>query len=74
MNKRIVSGHEMRKFGKMVNKLFPDKAWCVFTFDFGPGGIGNYLSNAQRPDMIKALREMADHLERGSVFPTPEHN
>ncbi|MGV3588580.1 MAG: hypothetical protein ACO1OF_16360 [Adhaeribacter sp.] len=73
-NQRLISGHEMRKFGNMVKKLFPGKAFCVFTFDFGPGGVGNYLSNANREDMIKALREMADALEQGKVFPTPENN
>lgn len=69
-----VSGAEMRALGSVINEMFPGMGWCVFTFNFGPGGMGNYLANANREDMVKALRELADHLENGKVFPTPEHN
>jgi len=32
-------------------------------FEFGEGGWSTYCSNAQRPDMIRFLRKMADTLE-----------
>lgn len=39
--------------------------FALLLFDFGPGGFSTYISNAQRADMIKALREQADVLEKG---------
>lgn len=49
--------------------------WCLITFGFNAPGIGNYVSNASRPDMITALRELADQLEAGQTnerFPFKE--
>ena len=45
--------------------------FALLTFDFGDDGpkYGGYISNAQRPDMIKALREAADVLEAGQDIP-----
>jgi len=74
MANNYISGADMRALGGVINEMFPGVGWCVFTFSFGPGGIGNYISNANREDMVKALREMADNLENGGVFPTPENN
>ena len=39
-------------------------AVLLFEFADGPGGWSTYVSNAQREDMIKALREQADALEK----------
>jgi hypothetical protein len=39
--------------------------FCLLTFPFNSPNITNYVSNANREDMIKALRETADRLERG---------
>ena len=42
----------------------PPMGFMLMMFDFGPPGkFMTYFSNAQREDMIKALREQADHLE-----------
>ena len=41
-----------------LNVLF-----AVLLFTEGPGGFSAYSSSAQRPDMVKALREMADRLD-----------
>lgn len=43
----------------------PPLGFMLMVFDFGPGGekFNAYFSNAQREDMIKVLREQADHLE-----------
>lgn len=47
--------------------------FCVLAFDnsapSGNGGITQYVSNCERADMIKALRETADRFERGEVVP-----
>lgn len=38
--------------------------FATMLFTAGPGGFSTYVSNAAREDMIKALREQADGLER----------
>lgn len=48
-------------FGKM--------GFALIVFEFGKPGISNYISNAERKDMIKALREMADKLEKHQDIP-----
>ena len=49
---------------KMVKKNWPDRklGFAVLVFDFGDGGHVAYMSNAQRDDMVKALRELAASL------------
>lgn len=37
--------------------------WALLWFGFGAPGIASYMSNGQRSDMIKMLRETADRLE-----------
>ncbi len=37
--------------------------FAVLGFTVGPGGTMTWASNAERPGMVKALREMADKLE-----------
>lgn len=38
--------------------------FALVVFEFGDPKVGNYISNVQRDDMILALRELADRLER----------
>lgn len=42
----------------------PKVAFAVLLFSMGEAGWSSWCSNTQRGDMIKALREMADNLER----------
>ena len=49
-----------------------EQVGCLFAvlfFEPGSGGWATYVSNANRADMIKALREQANHLERGTSVP-----
>jgi hypothetical protein len=39
--------------------------FAVMLFTPGPGGWSTWVSNAERPDMVKALREMATNLAAG---------
>lgn len=43
--------------------------FCVLVFDDMEGGVTQYVSNADRPGMIKALRETADRLEKREDLP-----
>lgn len=36
--------------------------FALVMFDFGPGGYLAYASDGQRGDMIKALKELLDHM------------
>lgn len=38
--------------------------FCLLVYGFNAPGIANYVSNNRRQDMIEALRETADRLER----------
>ncbi len=43
--------------------------FCLLVFEFGIPEMGNYVSNAERSDMILALRETAKRLEAGEDIP-----
>jgi len=55
--------------GHAVNLVFGKMGFALLVFEFGKPGIGNYISNAQRSDMIQALRETADRLEKNQDIP-----
>jgi hypothetical protein len=54
-----------RGIGRTIGDTLPSGVgFCLMLFTFGgPGGWSTYLSNAQRPDMIAAIRELLDKLE-----------
>ncbi len=45
------------------------KGFAIILFDFYKPGVSNYLSNAKREDIIKALRETADRIEKNETIP-----
>lgn len=55
---------KMQSIARVVGNMVP-QGWgfAVLCFSFGENGFMNWVSNAQRQDMIKALRECADKLE-----------
>lgn len=64
-----------QKLAKTIDRTLkrecgPNTGFCLLVFGFHQPGISNYVSNADRADMIKALRETADRLERGQDNPT----
>lgn len=71
----VPSGQKMRMMGKGISKGLPEGwGFALIVFPFFDPGISNYISNGTREDMIKALRETADRLEKRQDFPTPENN
>ena len=46
--------------------------FALVVFQFGVGGVGDYISNGERSDIIKAMRETADRLEKKQDIPVPE--
>ncbi len=71
----MTTANRMRKIGKKVRSLIPQGyGFTVLVFPFNRPGLSNYISSAQRKDMITALRETADRLEHYEDFSTPEEN
>ncbi len=67
-----MSKEVMKKLGDIIGEKIPKEfGFALLVFPFHSPGISNYISNAQRDDMIKALRETADRLEKRQDFPTP---
>ena len=53
-----------REIAKMLGEITP-QGWgfAFLMFEFSPGNQSTWISNAQRSDMIKMLRELADRLD-----------
>lgn len=65
----------MQQMAEKVKAMLPsDYGFTILVFPLNKPGVANYISNAQRADMIKALREMADRLDNNQDFKTPENN
>lgn len=48
----------------VIGEAIPDgKGYMLMLFDFGDDGEVAYMSNANREDMVKILRQHADYLE-----------
>lgn len=69
-----IGGQEMRDLADKVKKEIPGLGFAILVFELNKPGISNYISNAQRPDMIKAMKETIERLEKGQDFTTPETN
>ena len=63
----------MRDIATLIDGEIPGIGFALLVFDFNSAGISNYISNAQREDMITALRETLKRFEAGRTFPTPEN-
>lgn len=62
----------MTAFGHVLKESLPKElGFALLVFPLGGPGISNYVSNGTREDMIKALRETADRLEKNQDFKTP---
>lgn len=63
----VAGAKRMQAIARLVEQRLPDgMLFVVMTFtpgEDGSGGYSGYISNADRADMIKALRECADTLE-----------
>lgn len=65
---QAIAGAVKDTFNETVGQM----GYALIVFDLGRPGIGNYISTAQRGDMIKALRETADRLEKNQDIPPGE--
>lgn len=56
---------------EILTRFFGPKkiGFALILFKFGQSGLGNYVSNARREDVIKSLRETADRIEKNEIIP-----
>ena len=71
---RQIGGQQMRNLAEKVKKEIPGLGFALLVFEFENAGIANYISNSQRKDMIKAMKETIERLEKNQDFTTPETN
>jgi len=64
----------MRKLGDVIKKTIPGLGFAIIVFEFNKPGLANYISNANREDMIKSLEETIARLKGGEILKTPEEN
>lgn len=58
--------------GLLKDQFEQEMGFALLVFGFGKQYNyqgGDYVSNAKRDDMIKALRDTADRIEKGEVIP-----
>lgn len=60
---------KLKESANILSDKFDELGFALIVFDFYKPGIGNYISNAQRKDMIVALRELVDRLEKRQDIP-----
>jgi uncharacterized protein YbjQ (UPF0145 family) len=53
----------MQKFGEIIGKLLPGFGFFLMVFAFNSKGRANYISNAQRKDVINAMKEFIERTE-----------
>jgi len=70
---QIITERVMKELGAGINEvteaMFGKKGFALIVFDFNKPGISNYVSNAKREDMVVALRETADRIEKNQDIP-----
>jgi hypothetical protein len=63
----------MEALGNGIDEFFKENigahGYALLVFPFGDPGVGNYVSNVKREDMIDALREAANRLEKNQYMP-----
>lgn len=62
---------KMEAMGQLLKKEFEGFGFCLLVFDFGEGGNMNYMSNANREDMVTAMKECIAALE-GRLLERPK--
>lgn len=73
----MIEANTMRELAQIIEKKIGGRqefGFALFVFPFNSPGISNYISNATRETMIKALMEKLEIFIEGGDFQTPESN
>lgn len=63
---------KMRDIAALLSKELKGLGFALVVFEFGKEGASNYISNAKRENMTKALFEAAYRLKADEDYKTPE--
>lgn len=65
--------HDLQAMAHFITKLLP-KRWgfVLLAFPFGPGGRMNYVANARRADIVRAMYEFIEATKAGWGKDIPE--
>jgi hypothetical protein len=74
MANSIQQEKQLRELAKMLDEalraMYPERmGFALIVFEFHKPGISDYVSNAEREQMVTALRESADRLEKREDIP-----
>lgn len=70
MSRRAELEEKARHIGRLIGTACPDGAgFCLMLFDLGKRGEMTYISNANRVDMLKCVRELIEVVEEGRDLP-----
>lgn len=66
----------LRAYAEATDEIFEETygvrmGFAIIVFPFG-SGVADYISNAQRENMIDTLRETADRIEKKDTIPPAE--
>lgn len=54
----------MNELARVLSEVLPDGVgFALLVFDFGKGGFMNYISNSERADVVRAMREFIARAE-----------
>jgi hypothetical protein len=62
---------KMNAIGQLLKEEFAGYGFLLMVFDFGDEGMMNYLSNADREDVLNCLREFIKKNEDGDIVAIP---
>jgi hypothetical protein len=74
-DKQLLLEADLRAMAMALEEILEEKTgekmgFCLLVFPFGEDGrVSNYVSNANRDDMLKALQEFIDKHSAGEVIP-----
>lgn len=57
VQQRLLLEQQTREVADLIAGKMPGRGFLLMAFDFGDGGNLAYVSNAQRPDVLKVLEE-----------------
>lgn len=64
---------DLQRLGKLVDSQLPyGWGWIILTFPFGADGRMNYISNAERADVIRTMYEFIAATKQGWAEHVPD--
>jgi hypothetical protein len=53
----------MKAIGDLMANMLPGIGFALFLFDFNSNADGQYISNAQRPEMLSVMQKTIDRMK-----------